>query len=86
MTLSIPCLLEYICPGGKHINLSQSSTRAFISDANHIDPANKSALQSIIYLLRSFDKDARTTSMPSYRKIKKPFTCPSEYVPQHKKH
>jgi len=43
MIFLIPCLLEYICPGGKAMNLSQSSLRAFISDANHVDPANKPA-------------------------------------------
>jgi hypothetical protein len=50
-------LLEYICPGGKGMNLSQSSIRAFISDANHIDPANKSAPPKLIYLIYSFDKE-----------------------------
>lgn len=33
-----PCLLEYICPGGKDMNCSQSSLNAFISEANHTDP------------------------------------------------
>ena len=40
----IPCLLEYICPGGKDMNLSQSSLKAFISDANHTDPEKNSTL------------------------------------------
>lgn len=55
MTLFIPCLLEYICPGGKDMNLSQSSIRAFILDANHIDPVNKSTHPWIIYLIRFCD-------------------------------
>lgn len=35
---SIPFLLEYICPGRNDTNRSQSSLKAFISDANQIDP------------------------------------------------
>ena len=49
MRLWIPCLLEYICPGGKDMNLSQSWLKALISYANHIDPANKSVIQYVMY-------------------------------------
>jgi len=37
-------LLEYICPGGKAMNRSQSSLRAFISEANQTDPAKSNIL------------------------------------------
>jgi hypothetical protein len=41
-------LLEYICPGRKDVNLSQSSLKAFISEANHTDPEIKQAIHSLL--------------------------------------
>jgi len=64
----VPCLLEYICPGGKAMNRSQSSLKAFISEANHTDPAKRTYFVKYLSYVNEIN---RTNLSPKQMKIRK---------------